>query len=316
LIKKLFEKVLQNIAINKEEAIYLINSDSEELYYYANKIKNYFCDDKVDLCSIINAKSGNCTENCKYCAQSAKYKTNIKIFPMIKHEKILSEAKKIEKNNIKKFSIVISGKTPSNKDFKDILKIYTKLKKETNLELCGSLGLLTYEMALELKKIGISTLHNNLETSKEYFSKICTTHTYEDKINTIKNIQKANIKVCSGGIIGIGESITDRINLAFELKKLNIKSIPINILIPIKGTPLNNIKILSKKEILNTISTFRFINPKSNIRFAGGRQLLSDNGKKGLLSGANAILTGNYLTTTGSNITKDINMIKECELKI
>lgn len=317
IAKELEEKIYNGQAINFEEAVKLSNSDNlEEICSAANRIRKRYCGDKVDLCSIMNARAGKCSEDCKYCAQSCYYKTNIKSYPLVKVEEALKMAEENEKMGVNRFSLVTSGRGLSGKEFDDILNIFSKLNENKKLKLCCSLGIISYEKLLKLKEVGIVKFHHNLETSREYFPKICSTHTYEDRINTIKNAKKAGLDVCSGGIIGMGETMIDRINMALELQHLNIKSIPVNILTPLKGTPMEDMKKLEDDEVIKTIAIFRFLNPKAYIRFAGGRQRLKDYGEKGLKSGANAILTGNYLTTVGNKIVDDIKMIKNLGMEV
>ncbi|MFD3156976.1 biotin synthase BioB [Haloimpatiens sp. FM7330] len=317
IIEKLEKQIYEGKSIDFNEAIELSKvEDLDKLFEGANRIREKCMGNKVELCSIINAKSGRCSEDCKYCAQSCHYNTNVDEYELIDFNKALKRAKENEEHGVHRFSLVTSGRALQGNDFEKLLDIYKKLKVNTNLKLCGSFGILTYENLKKLKEVGMEAFHHNLETSREYFNKICSTHTYEDRIKTIKNAQKAGLKVCSGGIIGMGETMVDRINMAIDLQKLNIKSIPINILTPIKGTPLENRERLSYEEILKTIAIFRFINPNAYIRYAGGRGQLQDFGKKGFMSGINAALTGNYLTTTGNNIEDDIHMIKSLGLEV
>lgn len=272
---------------------------------------------KVSLCSIMNAKSGQCSEDCKYCAQSSHYKTNIDEYSLISKDEVIRRAKENISYGVKQFSLVTSGKGLTENDFDNIIEIYKDLSITfPELKLCASHGIISYEQAIELKEAGVTTYHHNLETSKRLYKEICTTHSYNDRINTILNAQKAGLSVCSGGIIGMGETIFDRINMAFELKKLNIMSIPINILNPVKGTPYENKKKLNEEEILKTIAIFRLILPKSYIRYAGGRSMLGKYQTRGFEAGVNGVLVGNYLTTVGNKIDEDIMMIKEMGFEI
>lgn len=303
--------------ITFSEAIELYQTeDLEELFGAANRIREKFTGNKVDLCTIMNAKSGKCSENCKFCAQSAHYSTGVEVYPLVDVEKALKLAKENEASGAHRFSLVTSGKGILQKDWEKVLTIYKVLRKETNLKLCASLGIISYEQALQLKEVGVTMYHHNVETSRDYFPKICTTHTYQERIDTIKNVLRAGLDICCGGIIGMGESFEDRINMAFEIKELGVKSIPINILNPIKGTPLENLKPLEPQEILKTMAVFRFIIPDSFIRYAGGRSALGELQRQGLKAGVNAALVGNYLTTVGNKISEDIQMIKEEGLEV
>ena len=326
MIKKILSlknKILEGYDISFDEALELIkinhlndNETLETLIDSANEIRKTFNGDNLDLCTILNVKNGNCSEDCKYCAQSSHYKTNIIAYPFLKEEEIIKKAKEVEDKGAHKFSMVSSGKGPSNSDIEKICSIYKNLRDNTNISLCGSFGILKEGQAEKLKKAGVTMYHHNLESSKEFYSSLCSTHTFKDRVNTIKLIKKAGLKVCSGGILGMGETPIDRINLAFELKKLDVDSVPVNILTPIKGTPYENNEPLNKMEIIKTIAVFRFILPKAQIRYAGGRMQLEELQELGLKAGVNAMLTGDFLTTTGSNIEKDKKLAEKMEFSI
>ncbi|AAO34803.1 biotin synthase [Clostridium tetani] len=320
IILEIEEKIYSDEDITFNEAITLFQSSYDKnlnnLLDAANRIRNKFNGNIVDLCSIMNAKSGRCSEDCKFCAQSEHYNTNIKKYNMINMSDALNLAKENKEHGINRFSLVTSGKALTSNDFEKALEIYKEINKRVNINLCASLGILSYNQLLQLKNVGVTMYHHNLETSREYYNKICTTHSYDERIETINNAKKAGLMVCSGGIIGMGETITDRIKLAFELKSLQIQSIPINILNPVKGTPLEYTKRLEQNDILKTIAIFRFINPKASIRLAGGRNLIDNFGKGCFRAGANATISGNYLTTSGNKINDDIEMIKSLGLSL
>lgn len=312
------DKLSKGKLINFEEAM-ILTEDSieyEELFFFADELCKKNMGYSIDLCSIINAKSGKCSENCKYCAQSSYYNTNVQSYPLAALDEVLNLARENEKQGVQRFSIVTSGKCPTQDDFENILEMISVLKKETSLKLCASLGSITYEQALSLKQVGLSMYHHNIETCSEYYNEICDTHTYEDRIYTIRNAIKAGIEVCCGGIIGMGESMEQRIRMAFEIRELGIKSVPINILNPVKGTPLENAKKLQPFEILKTISLFRIIIPYASIRYAGGRMFLGEYQSKGFNAGINAMMVGNYLTTVGNKISDDLEMIQSMGLRI
>lgn len=311
MINKLKDKILSGYNITYNEALSLIETPLNELLEAADEIRKHFCSNIFDICSIINAKSGKCSENCKFCAQSAHYKTNISEYPLLDKEKIVENALYMAEKGVLRFSIVTSGKALTDNDVEILADTIKEIKSKSNISICASLGLLTDENFKKLKDAGLERVHNNLETSKNFFSSVCTTHTFDDKINALKAALQSGLSVCSGGIIGLGESMQDRIDLAFSLKELGIKSVPLNILSPVKGTPYENNKPLSEEEILKTISIFRFILPDAFIRLAGGRALLSDKGKKAFLSGANAAITGDMLTTYGISVDTDMQIIKE-----
>ena len=319
-IKSIEEKILGGQAISHDEVMKLADIDEKEdlaeLCKSANKVRQHFCGVEVDLCTIMNAKSGRCTEDCKFCAQSGHYKTNVEEYGLVSKEAALKLARENEKEGVNRFSLVTSGRGAIGSDFEKILDIYEDLNKEMKVDLCASLGILGYEQLIRLREKGITMYHHNLETSREYYENICTTHSYDERIDTINAAKKAGMFICSGGIIGLGESMEDRINLAFELRNLGVRSIPVNVLNPIKGTPLENVESLSQDEILKTIAIIRFVNPKALIRLAGGRNRIDEFGKNCFNAGANATITGNYLTTSGNKIKDDKKMLSELSLKV
>lgn len=317
-IKKLKDKVLNREKIEYDDAIKLSsisiddNEVLEELCNSANEIREKFCGNIFDLCTITNAKSGKCSEDCKYCAQSAHFKTGAEVYPLISKEKALDEAKKVEVEGANRYSLVTSGRglNGESEESDRLAEIYSYLQKNTNLSLCASHGISDKKALEKLFKAGIKTYHHNLESSREFYGTICTTHTYDERIKTIKLAQEVGLQVCSGGIWGLGESEEDRIKMAFELQKLGVFSIPINILMPIPGTPLENNKPLEPREILKMIAIYRFILPEAYLRYAGGRIKLGELQEKGIKSGINSALTGNFLTTTGTTIESDKAMVR------
>ncbi len=313
---ELKNRVLEGYNISKEEALRLYNESSKDLYKSADDIRRTLTGNKVDLCSIANGKSGRCSENCTYCAQSKHFKTGVKEYSLLTYEEIRDQAKENETEGVDRFSIVTSGRGLVGPDFTTVVGYYDRLNKDCNISLCASHGILTKESLLELKEAGVKRYHHNIETSRNYYSKVCTTHTYDDRVKTINEAKKAGLEICSGGIIGLGESREDRVDMAMELRSLNVLSIPINVLMPIKGTPLEKQEALNEDEILRTIATFRFINPAANIRLAAGRGLIKNNGEKAFKVGANATITGNLLTTCGNKICDDKKMIKALGLDL
>lgn len=311
IVNDLKERVLSGENINRKESLTLFNENFEELCKSANEIRKHFCGNNFDICTIINAKSGKCSENCKYCAQSAHHKTTCDIYPLLSTEQITKEAKKQHDAGVLRFSLVTSGRNLSDAEIDEVCKTAVELNDKVPIKICGSFGLLNGNQYKKLYNAGIKRMHNNLETSKENFKNMCTTHTFEDKIASIKSAQENGMTVCSGGIFGIGETIEDRISLAFSLKDLGIKSIPLNLLNPVPGTPFQNNKPLSNEEYCRIIAVFRFILPDAFIRLAGGRGLLADKGRQCLLSGANAMISGDMLTTSGISVPTDLQMLKE-----
>ena len=315
-INKLKEKVLSGESILFNEALSLFDENFEMLCKSADEIRQIFCGNAFDICTIINAKSGLCSEDCKYCCQSLHYKTNCDIYSLISSDLIIDYAKNQFESGVLRFSIVTSGKNISDEETYEICQTINELAKKVPIKLCGSFGLLDKKQYQRLYNSGLKRIHNNLETSQENFKNMCTTHTFQDKLNSIKYAQESGMTVCSGGIFGIGESNEDRISLAFSLKNLGIKSIPINILNPVAGTPFQNKIILTSEEICRIIAIYRFILPDSFIRLAGGRGLLEDKGKSCFLSGANATISGNMLTTFGISVESDLEMIKELGFEV
>ena len=319
MIKKLKEKVLVGREISKEEALELASLSQDrilKLLSAANEIKNKFMSDEVNMCSIINAKSGSCSEDCSFCAQSAHHDTEVDTYALLPEEKILAKAQEMDQAGAKHFGIVTSGRgIETEAEFQQILDTVEKIKAETDLEVCASLGTLEAEQVKQLSEVGLKRYNHNLETSRNYFAKICSTHDYQERVQTIKFLKKQEIEVCCGGIIGLGESFSDRIDLAFTLRELNVDSIPLNILNSVPGTPLEDNDSVPPLEVLQTAAIFRFINPQKNIKLCGGREKnLRDLQSLSLLAGVNGLLVGNYLTTEGRSIEDDLKMIDDLGL--
>lgn len=309
------ERIIDGERLKPDDDLkFLLTTPLEQLQEGARLIQRHFCGRHIDLCTIINGKSGRCGEDCKYCAQSAKHHTGIDEYDFLPTEKILEVALADERAGVNRFSIVTSGRALSGKSFERAIDTYKVLHTRLKLELCASHGILSGEQLQRLRAAGVNRYHHNLETSRRFFPHICTTHTYDERIKTIKLARAAGLEVCSGGIIGMGETWQDRIDLAFEVVALEIKSIPINILNPIKGTPLENLPRLKPEDILRTIAIFRYINPTANIRLAAGRKFLPNNGASAFLHGASAAITGNMLTTLNTNIRADLKLLNELGL--
>ena len=304
------EKIINGERLKSDDDLkFLLTMPLEDLQAGAALIQKNFCGNHIDLCTIINGKSGRCGEDCKYCAQAARHKTGVDEYNFLPTEKILEVALTDERAGVNRFSIVTSGRTLDGKNFERAIEAYKILRDKVKLEFCASHGILTAEQLQRLKAAGVTRYHHNLETSRRFFPHICTTHAFDDRIKTIKLAQKIGLEICSGGIIGMGETWQDRIDLAFELAALEIKSIPINILNPINGTPLENLKPLPAEDILRTIAIFRYINPTANIRLAAGRKFLPDAGASAFTHGASAAITGNMLTTSNTNIESDLKLL-------
>lgn len=302
--------------MNKKGLMDLVNIPLEQLCREANQLRKEQCGDQFDLCTITNGKSGGCTEDCKYCAQSIHYGTGIDRYSMASEQKIIEEALHHDRQGVLRFSIVTSGKNLVDSEMETVVQTYKRLKEKTTLSLCASHGLLTKKQLLQLKEVGVTRYHCNLETSASFFPKICTTHTYEDKIAVIKDAIDVGLSVCSGGIIGMGETMEDRIDMVLTIRELGIQSVPVNILNPIPGTPFEDLRPISEEEILRTVAIFRHAIPQGFIRLAGGRGLLEDKGKQAFLSGANAAISGDMLTTSGIDTQRDLAMLKEIGYKV
>lgn len=320
LILNLGQKVLAGGQITMEEALALAaipDSDLSFLLAAADKIRQKHVGNTVDLCAIVNGRSGMCSENCAFCAQSAYHKADIQVYPLLSEDALIAAAKQAKADGAQRFAIVTSGRgMESDREFPQILNALQCIKRETGLCVCCSLGILSLENAVALKEAGVSRYHHNIETCRSYYSAICTTHTYNDRVKTIKVAKEAGLEICSGGIIGLGESMEQRLQMAFELKDLGVDSVPLNILNPIKGTALACQPPLPPMEILKTFALFRFILSDRGLRTAGGREVnLRDLQAMGLKSGINGMLIGGYLTTGGRDCDKDLQMIRDLGLQ-
>lgn len=314
-MKKWRDKVLDGGALSRLEALDLVEAPLEELCRAADEVRRNFCQEKFDICTIINGKSGRCPENCKYCAQSVHHHTETEEYPLLSQEEMLKAALWNQDAGVLRFSVVTSGRRLSQGEVDQVCAAFRLLKKETQLSLCASHGLLDYEQYRQLREAGVERIHNNLETSRRYFPHICTTHTYEDKRAAIQAAQKAGLSVCSGGIMGMGETWEDRIDLALDLRELSITSIPINVLHAVPGTPLEGLPPLKLPEIRRIVAIYRMIHPSAAIRMAGGRGQLPDKGRSVFTSGANAAISGPMLTTSGISMEEDMKILQELGYK-
>ncbi|MDA8211488.1 MAG: biotin synthase BioB [Clostridia bacterium] len=322
LILEVGNRILEGGELSWEEALQLSQaqgSDIQLLSAMAGKVREKYVGDKVDLCSIISARTGKCSEDCAFCAQSAHHHTNVKQHDFLDVEAIVSRAVEMEKAGAHHFDIVISGLgvREDDADFAKILEAFTRIKAATKLDLCACLGTLTEGAARKLKDVGVTRYNHNLETAKSFFPEIVTTHSYEERVKTIRIVKAMGMEVCCGGIIGLGETQEQRIEFAFTLKELDVDAVPINVLNPIKGTRLEGTQPLNPMEVLKNFALFRFILPKKNIRYAGGREVnLRDLQALGLMAGVNGMLVGSYLTTSGRDVKEDLQMIRDLGLRV
>lgn len=307
----LTEKVLNGGQITEEEALKLYGEPLEELCESADRIRRHFCGSRFDLCTIINGKSGRCSENCRFCAQSAHNHTGVTEYPLLLDDEIVAQAKRDHEQGVLRYSIVTSGKRLSDGEVERMCGVIRRIRSEVGIQVCVSFGLLNEEQYRKLKEAGALRVHNNLETSRENFANVCTTHTFGDKINAIRAAQAAGLAVCSGGIMGLGETPKDRISMAMSLRELGIKSVPVNMLNPIPGTPFEKNPRLTADDMRRIVAVYRFILPEASIRLAGGRGLLEDKGKGCFVSGANAAISGDMLTTAGITTKTDLEMLEE-----
>lgn len=295
--------------IDKQELLRLYNLDLEELL----KISSQYIKNEVEFCSLINARNGKCSQDCKYCAQSSHYCTHIESYPLVEVEEVRKVALEAKSNHVSRFAIVTSGKTPDESDFDKMLEMIEEINKIEGLRSCASIGILTDEQAKRLAEAGLKRFHHNINTSESYYPEICTTHTWRDRYNTCKLIKKYGMELCCGVILGMGESVEQRIEMALELAEIQPDSIPINILMPIPETPFENYgDKIDEENVLRTLAVFKIANPNSVLRFCGGRMRLSEeNQRKALNTCVEGIMVGNYLTTIGKAPEEDIKTMHE-----
>lgn len=311
LVNELKEKILSGGEVNREEAVGLVKEPLRELCSAADEIRTHFCGNSFDLCTIVNGKCGKCSEDCKYCAQSAHYHTTCtESYPLLPAEELVRQAKRNASQGVLRYSIVTSGKRLSEEEIDQFCESIREIRRQADIQVCVSFGLQTKEQFVKLKEAGASRVHCNLETSARFFPEVCTTHTYEEKIETLKAAKSAGLEVCSGGIMGLGETMEDRIDMVLTARELGVKSIPVNLLNPIPGTPYEKNRVLTKDEFAKIIAVFRFLIPEGAIRLAGGRGLLGDKGEKCFRSGANAAISGDMLTTAGITVQTDMELLK------
>jgi len=319
-IRKIGDKVLEGKGVGMKDVLPLLGTkgpDVLDLAAVANRVREEFNGNKIDLCSLLSVKSGKCPEDCAFCAQSAHYKTEAPVYPLMDIERIVEEAKEAQARGTGRFCLITSGRELSDKEFETILAALDRIRRETTLDLDCSLGTLSEERAESLRKVGVTRYNHNVETAESHFPQICSTHSFRDRVKTVEVLKERGFSVCCGGIIGLGESPQQRLALVFSLKQLGIDCIPFNILNPRPGTPLENSEPIPPMEVIKTISLFRLVLPKGTIKIAGGREAnLRDLQSLALLAGANGLIVGNYLTTPGRNAEDDLTMVRDLGFKL
>ena len=289
----------------------LLQAGLEDLCAGADQIRKALRGTGYELCTIINARSGRCGEDCTFCAQSCHHQTQAQEYPFLEVEEIVRQGKRDEAAGVQRYSLVTAGRAVTGPELDQALAAYRRLREETGLGLCASFGFQSVEDFRRLMEAGVTRYHANLETSRRNFPNICTTHSYQDKIDNIRRAKQAGLQICSGGIVGLGETWEDRLELALDLAELEVDSIPLNLLTPIPGTPLEGTPPLSVEEVRRIVAVFRYINPTAWIRMAAGRGRFADGGAVLFRSGANSAITGDMLTTTGTNIAQDLDLMKQ-----
>ena len=320
-ILELQQKVLKRKGLSFDDALWLIrrpDDETLELLFAANELRDRFKGNRVKLCSIVNAKSGRCSENCMFCSQSAHHKTSVDVYPLISSGEMYKSASTSKANGATCFGIVTAGKgIKTDREIEEICKAVSKIDKTLDMDHCTSIGILSKAQLKKLKAAGLRKFHHNLEAAKSFFNKVCTTHSFEDRVRTVKAAKSEGLRVCCGGIFGLGESLAQRVELAFQLKDLDPESVPINILNPIKGTRAEKLRVMPPLEVLRLVATYRFVMPDKDIGIFGGRELsLGSLQPLMYIAGANMTLLGNYLTTSGNTPEQDLKMITDLGLEV
>ena len=320
LIDTMVEKALEGQSISNDQALQLESFTNEELDYLfigTDRIRDKFKGEDVKICSIVNAKSGRCVEDCSFCAQSSSFQTDAPETELMSVEEMVAAAKEAEAFGANEFSIVASGtRMDDRQELDKVIAAVRRIKAETKLETCCSLGLMELDDLKELKAAGLDRCHHNLETAASFFNEIVTTHTYEDEVKAVQNAKEAGLQVCVGGIFGMGETFAQRVELAFSIRELGTQSLPINFLKPIDGTGLDHLETIEYYDALKTIALLRLVLPKIDLFVCGGREeVMTDKQEQLFSAGANGILGGNYLTTKGQDPKRDIEMIQSLGLR-
>lgn len=312
-LRQLGQRIKDGYRIGAAEASALSRlGDKGPLYALADELRRHFRGNRLDTCSIMNARSGRCSEDCRWCSQSKYHRTDIEVYPLVGEEAAVEMGVRNAAEGIGRFSLVTSGRALSDAEVDRACAIYRRLGREARIGLCASMGLLTLPQLRRLKESGVERYHCNLETAPSYFPRLCTTHTAEEKLRTLAWAKEAGLEICSGGIIGMGETAEHRIELALKLREIGAVSVPVNILNPIRGTALEGAPPLKDEEVLTAFALFRIIHPEADIRFAGGRLLIRHIQEKALRGGVNAVMMGDLLTTPGAQMEEDRALFRRC----
>lgn len=319
-IDELTQRALNGGAVTAAEGRWLIGLDDDYtpwLMAGADRIRKTFRGNEIEVCAISNVRSGNCSENCSFCSQSGHSKTAAPAYDYIPKEQLLEQARQAREWGAADFGIVSKGwGVRSEKEKAKLQEYFTAMDGESDIGRCASLGALDKETAVMLKGMGLENYHHNLESAESFFDQVCTSHTYQENIDTIKHARDAGLRVCAGGILGMGESLDQRIELAETLRNLGVESVPMNFLNPVAGTPMANVEPMQPYAILRAIATYRYLMPKAEIRIAGGRQFLGDMQAMIFMAGASGVMIGDYLTTKGRSVQDDLKMIRDLKLEV
>jgi len=319
-LSAILDQVTSNNPLEQAQANELAKATGPDLFDLlsaAGRVRDRFRGSSIDICSIVNAKSGACGEDCSFCAQSEHHATGARVYPLIPVEEMVKAAESAKKNHARRFCIVTSGRgIESREDLVNIAKGIERVR-EIGLSPCATLGTLTKDQLAFLKDAGLHRYHHNIETSRDFFPRICTTHTFDERVGLLREGRALGLSLCSGGILGLGETMEDRIDMAFTLRELDVDSVPINFLMPIPGTPMEKVRAISPLEALHSIALFRLILPQKVIRICGGRGTsLGQLHPFIFMAGADGFLIGNYLTTTGLTPSDDLAMINDLGLTV
>ena len=309
-VQSLKEKVLGGGEITREEALFLAESEVGEVALAADEIRRGFLGEDFDVCGVISVKSGRCSEDCRFCAQSTCACEAVEARALLSTEEILEHARLRDSQGVRHYCVVSVGRMMGDAELWQICESMRVLRRETGLSLCASLGLLDEQRFEMLREAGVERVHNNLEVSRRYFPSLCSSHTYEDKVQTLWAAKRAGLEICCGGIIGVGETMEDRIDMALEIRKFDVQSVPINLLRAVRGTPFEGMPHLPEEVVQKVIAIFRFLLPRTYVRLAAGRNFLSDSGMGCFCSGANAAITGDMLTFRGITVETDLERIR------